>query len=447
MKIAKPMASRLHGGAWREAVSAHGPVATSRLGYDDVTALPDRVSVMSPGWGATTESMSKSHTSPSCPFNQYLQIGVLIETSLAAGRDMLAGIAEYVRRHDQWIIFKYAHDIDKPPPPWFQQWRCDGIIVRLNNARIAKALEDREVPIVDVQGVYDRDRYPLVHTDNVAIGQLAAEHFQQRGFASFGYFGLKDENWSVERHESFAACVKEMGFECGCLTWTNRYENRSSMPEQMALIGNWLRTLQLPTAVFVCNDTRALILRDAALSAGFAVGRDIAILGVGNDEAFCETPTPALSSIDADHRKVGYEAAHLLDRMMKGKPAPSQPVLIPPRDVVVRESTDFLAVQDDALRNALGYIRENATEGITVDDVAEACFMSRSVLQRRFRDHLNQTVHGFILQEKTRRAIRLIRDTNESIENIAHRTGFEYVQSLNKALRRLYGRSAGEYRQ
>jgi LacI family transcriptional regulator len=419
---------------------------------DDIAVVP-APDMREPGWTggvwSASASSSKSRmrrTKGHAPVRRMPQVGVLIETSLAAGRDMLAGIAEYVRRHEQWIIYMYPHDIDKPPPTWFRQWRCDGVIVRLHDARIAEAVLDKKKPVVDVLGVYDRGRYPLVHTDNTAIGRMAAEHFHQRGFISYGFFGLKDEYWSVERQESFTARVEEMGHTCASLAWSNRYERRSTLPDRMKLIGDWLRTLRLPAAIFVSDDPRALILRDAAMNAGFVTGRDIAILGVGDDRAFCEMPTPSLSSVDADHKRVGYEAAALLDAMMRGKAAPDSPVLVPPRDVVVRESTDFLAVPDEALQRALSFIRRHAVDGIGVDDVARACHMSRSVVQRRFREHLGQTIHDFILQEKTRHAIRLIRETNDSIENIARTAGFEYVQSLNKALRRLYGRSASDYR-
>ncbi len=378
--------------------------------------------------------------------NDLPRIAVLAETSLAAGRDILSGVSDYVRAHDQWIVYMYPHDIDKPPPSWFREFRCDGIIIRLHDERVAQAVLEKHVPVVDVLGVYNRGKYPLVHTDNRAIGRLAAEHFRDRGFVNFGYIGIDDEYWSCERQESFASRVKELGGQCSVLTWSNEYEATSDVQAQMKLITDWIRKQPLPLAIFVCSDPRALILRNSLFQAGYVIGRDVAVLGVGNDLAFCEMPSPSLSSIDANHRQVGYEAAALLDAMIKGAPAPQSPVLVKPLDIVVRESTDFLAVPDKELQMAINFIRQNATNGLSVDDVVEACCLSRSVLQRRFMKHLGQTVHDCILQEKTRRAIKMIRDTSESIENIAAATGFQYVQSLNKALRRLYGHSACDYR-
>lgn len=373
-------------------------------------------------------------------------VAALIETSLASGRDILTGISKYVRQHGPWMVYMTPHHINTPPPAWFRDWKGDGIIVRLHDAQIADAVQGKDAPVVDVLGMCGRQLYPLVHTDNQAVGRMAADHLRERGFVNFAYVGLSDENWSVERHEAYARRLRELGFDCKAMLWTNPSEKRLPFLKRVEHIRNWLLELPKPLSVFVCDDPRALFVRDAIQSAGLTVGGDVALLGVGNDSLLCSMFSPALSSIDANHERIGYEAAAMLDAMMKGEKNGPRTVLIPPRDVVVRESTDFLAVHDDTLRRAMDYIRQHAQEGIGVDEVVRACHASRSVIQRRFRINLNQSIHDCIAQERARRAIRLIRETNDSIENIAAASGFQYVQSLNKTLRRLYGHSAGDYR-
>jgi LacI family transcriptional regulator len=285
-----------------------------------------------------------------------------------------------------------------------------------------------------------------VHTDNRAIGRLAADHLRGQGFVNFAFFGIGDENWSNERHAAFAERLRDLGYDCARMAWSNRYERRTPLSKRIDRLANWLKAFDLPLAVFVCDDARALPVRDAIHAAGLTVGADVALLGVGNDRILCDISTPALSSIDADHQGVGYAAAAMLDATMKGRRVEKRSMLIAPREVVVRESTDFLAVHDEALRRALDFIRCHAIGGIGVHDVVKACHASRSVMQRRFRRHLGQSIHDAIAQEQARRAIRLIRETNDSIEKIAVSTGFAYVQSLNKVLKRLYGQSESRYR-
>jgi LacI family transcriptional regulator len=69
--------------------------------------------------------------------------------------------------------------------------------------------------------------------------------------------------------------------------------------------------------------------------------------------ARCNLADPPLSSVDLDTPNIGYEAAALLDRLIAGAPIPAQPVLLPPRGVVRRRSTDVLATDDRALAEAI----------------------------------------------------------------------------------------------
>ncbi len=373
-------------------------------------------------------------------------VAALVETSLAPGRDILKGISDYASQHGPWKLYLTPQHINTPPPDWFSAWQGDGIIVRLHDSQSAKAVADKNVPVVDVLGISTRHKYPIVHTDNNAIGRMAAEHFRERGFVNFAYVGLSDENWSSERQVAFRDRLLEEGFDSFAMLWQERSERQISFMNRVQQLATWLETLPLPLAVFVCDDLRTLVVRDAVQQIGLTVGGDVALLGVGNDSLICNLFAPALSSIDAGHYRVGYEAAALLNHLMKGGNSEPRRIMLPPRGVVTRESTDFVAISDEALRRALTFIRDNATRKIGLKDVVEVAQVSRSVIQRRFRKHLNRSIHQCIAEERARRAILMIRETGDSIENIALAVGFQYAQSLNKTLRTLYGRCASDYR-
>jgi LacI family transcriptional regulator len=44
--------------------------------------------------------------------------------------------------------------------------------------------------------------------------------------------------------------------------------------------------------------------------------------------------------------RIGFEAAALLDRMMKGEPAPANEMVINPKGVAIKRSTEVLAIED-----------------------------------------------------------------------------------------------------
>ena len=67
------------------------------------------------------------------------------------------------------------------------------------------------IPTVDLNDQVRGLGLPQIHSDHEAIARLAAEHLLERGFRHFAYFGFPVFEWSVRRHDAFAACVRARG--------------------------------------------------------------------------------------------------------------------------------------------------------------------------------------------------------------------------------------------
>jgi hypothetical protein len=120
-----------------------------------------------------------------------------------------------------------------------------------------------------------------------------------------------------------------------------------------------LERLPKPLAVFAFNDYDAAWLVDTCVFHKISVPDEVAILGVDNNEMVCVCLPVPLSSIQHDLERIGYEAAALLDRMLEGEAPPESPLLIPPKGIITRRSTDYSAVNNPQLRQALLFIREH----------------------------------------------------------------------------------------
>lgn len=371
---------------------------------------------------------------------------LLVETSLASGRDILRGIARYVRERGQWVLFHEPRGLDTRPPRWLAEWKGDGIIARIQSAALAEAVRAIGVPAVDVLGLVPGAGLPLVHVDDRAIARLAAEHLLERGFRHFGFYGLSSENWSLRRRDAFCQYVTGRGGTVSVYERPRLEGDGARWAEREQELLRWLRALPKPAGVMVCSDQLGLGFLEACRQAGVAVPEEIAVVGVDNDDALCEIAYPPLSSVWPAHQRVGYEAAALLDRLMAGEPPPPQPVLVPPLAVVTRRSTDVLAVSDPRLARALQIIRERACQGLGVDEVARAAGLSRSVLQRRFRAVLGRTVHQAILEVRIQRACQLLRETDLPIAQVAEEAGFHHQEYLGAVLKKRTGKTPAQIR-
>jgi len=108
---------------------------------------------------------------------------------------------------------------------------------------------------------------------------------------------------------------------------------------------------------------------DACKRAGFVVRDQVAVIGMENDELVCDMANPPLSSVIMSAEKAGYEAAALLDRMMRSRtpwetnPAIPKLVTIEPLGIATGRSTDIQAHEDAIVAKAIRFIRENACHG------------------------------------------------------------------------------------
>ncbi len=372
------------------------------------------------------------------------KVALLIETSNAYARGLLEGIVAYQREQRPWSLHLAEHGRGDKPPAWLADWDGDGIIARVENAAIARALRPLRLPIVDVSAARLLPSLPWFETDDAAVAQMGYEHLRERGFRNFAYCGDPRFNWSNWRQEHFERAVRAEGGSFFAYTLAGAAAGGGDEPEAIA---HWLRKLPKPVAVMACYDLRGQQVLDACRRLAIPVPDEVAVIAVDNDALLCELAHPPLSSVIPNTRRTGYEAAALLDALMAGGQARGETHLIPPLGVATRQSTDVLAIEDPHVSRAVRFIREHACDGINVQDVLRAVPQARRLLEARFRKLLGRTPHAEILRVQLQRVKQLLTETDLTIEVIAERTGFAHSEYLSVVFRREVGLPPGRYRE
>ncbi len=376
-------------------------------------------------------------------------VALIVETSTAYGRAILSGISQYVREHGPWTVYIEQRSLQDAAPPWLARWDGDGIIARASTPKSARQLLKTGVPTVDLNDQVRGLGLPQIHSDHAAIARLAAEHLLERGFRHFAYFGFPVFEWSVRRQEAFTAhvlaagCQIHEGLPARRVSWSHQ---QASWEDEIEGVAQWIKKLPKPLGIMAGNDIRGIQMLDACRRAGVAVPEEVAVVGVDNEELVCLLAYPPLSSVIPDAFRVGYEAAELLSLMMDGGRVTEMLRSIPPVSVATRQSSDVTAIANPLLASAMQFIRESACDGISVDDVLDRLNVSRSMLQRLFRNELGQTILGAITAARMQRVKQLLGETDLSLTDIADRAGFAYVEYLSTSFRRQTGQSPSEFR-
>jgi LacI family transcriptional regulator len=387
------------------------------------------------------------------------RVALLIETSHGSARETLRGILAFVNESGvRWQLDHEPRRLESGPPTWLRRWRGAGILSRCHCPKAMAAIVDTGLPAVELLGVARDPAVPLVVGDERATGRLAVDHLVACGLRSFAFVGAKGKYWSDNRRAGFRAALEAEGHDCHVFEFPQH--QRLAVPPEARLrrLAAWLRQLPQPVGIMAANDQYAGFTAAACHIAGIDVPDEAAIIGVDNDEVFCELAAPPLSSVIVDQFTMGYEAAKLLAAIMAGggpprpdarrgrTPADWVAIEVPPRGIVERRSTDFQSAADADVAAALRHIRAHYHGPLTVGHVADRLQMSRATLVRRFTAVLGHGFHHELISARVREAKRLLAGSDLSLEAVSARSGFVYPQQMHRVFRRRLGVSPAAYR-
>ena len=367
------------------------------------------------------------------------KVGILVDFAGGYGRSVLHGVMHFAQFA--------ARDWEFAMPPMYRLSRTgrldpqqlDGVIAMLHDARSAAPFQQAGVAVVNTARTLSLDRLQSarlhsVLPDDEAVGRMAYRYFRERGFTQFAFCGHPTGDWSLARQHAFADAARGDGFECAATVHADEVPAR------------WVASLPKPTAILAANDRYSWYAVDACRIAGKKIPDDVAILGVDNDELTVAMSRPALSSIELPGFRIGEEAAAMLAALMAGKRVSPVPRLLPPESVISRASTDVLAMDDEAVVQALRFIRESASRAITIDDVLDAVPLGRRSLERRFRQALGRSLLDEIRQVHIDRAKRLLCDTALDMPVIARESGFASAVRFSTVFHQVVGMSPTAFR-
>jgi LacI family transcriptional regulator len=372
---------------------------------------------------------------------------ILVESDYAAvWRDLLDGIALYIQeRRAPWELLCVTSE---ELPAAIAQ-RPDGALCTLHRSQAGVLRQLRRAGIPGVNMFRDVfPALPSVLSDHRAIGRAAATYFLDRGFRKFAFLG-PDRDWSQQRADGFREFLRKAGYRAAeAQPNVNVGHYRSvSNDRTLRMLHRWLDGLSKPVAILAAADFVARPLLQACREHGWNVPEEIAVLGVDNDVAICELAPVSLSSIPQNLHRIGFESARLLDGIMSGRRYPARPVFIPPRQLVVRRSTDTFAFADTEIARIMQMIHKNPAGLPTMKDILQEVSLSRQWVDRRFKASVGRTVSEEIRRAKLQHARSLLAHTHLPVSEISRRCGFPHAENFARFFRNVVGSSPREFRE
>ena len=381
------------------------------------------------------------------------RVVLVLRMSGAAGRDILSGIFHFTRSHPHWHTRLFQMPSEFTPENFLAEKAngLDGIIASEpgpdETARLVCA-SDTPVSFIGDPGPIlgmRESHISFTRNDDVFIGHMGARYLVSHGaHRSYGFVPTtSSQYWSDSRLKGFADELAARNI----VPHVFRSPGAAGSKEDLAALADWIAALPKPAAIMTAWDTRATQVLNICKSVRIKIPKQVAVLGVDNDELLDESSDPPLSSIMPDHEKLGFVAARELERLMSASKRKSPtPFLARPIKVVECESALAVSPAAHLLTRATDFIRKNATKGIRVEDVAKFLGVSRRLADLRFQQFSGETINETITTCKLEAVKKLLATTTRPIKIVSEACGYSDLAYLKTLFKRRYGCTMRDWR-
>ena len=374
------------------------------------------------------------------------RVALLIPAWSDYGRGLIEGVWEYAQQHGPWLIEMQPGEPDENTD-MPRGWSGDGVIASIHTRRRAAKLRALGVPVVNVSGsVREGVDFPRVTSDAHAVMRMAVSHLREKGLKNLAFCGEPQRPFIDFWTDAYRKVMADDGMEAVTYQPSSRIGPKAGLETRQNDRRRWIESLPKPVGIIGWATGICRHLAIACTECNIKVPEEVAILSLETEDLLGRVVHPPLSGVDIPIRRIGYEAAAQLDRLLRGETASPHEIHLPPLGVTTRQSTDLVACADPQVQQALRFIRDHAHEGIDVRAVLKAVPMARRSLERRFHDLLGRSPADEIRRVKINKVRELLDTTNLSIPEIAEACGYKYVEHMIPVFKKHHGNTPSRYR-
>ncbi len=366
--------------------------------------------------------------------------------ALSLGHEIGEGFFDYAQTQTNWdVTCSTLSEVLEGIDHWHD---LDGLVISSDPRKKHSTILNRSFPMVINYWMPENPELAQVDVDPAATGSLAADYLLTANYRRLAALSFHPKHMLAHtaRIEAFAEQCHQQNQPCELF-----------IPEDISLRGDlsdhlsasilaWIRSGDLPVAIFCSADPTAHSLLRILHKNGLHVPDDVAVLGCENDGKICRGSFPSLSSVHLPYRQVGFESARLLDALITGRTPKNRQIFLPPETVTERMSTSLFATSDAQIHRAIEFIRRHACENVSVHDVARHAGLTLDTLQHRFKQEIGHGPSKELQRMRLEKAKEMLRNTDLPLEEIAEATGYKTAHYLSRAFKEKTGKTARKYR-
>ena len=353
--------------------------------------------------------------------------------------DALASIPNIKKRY-RFLSMPYNSTTD--PVPDIQRFNPAGIITSIGADSVdSQPIADFGIPVVNIS-LSERDGFMSLFVDPNSTAEMVIRHALGTRFKKLTYLSIACMSGQIQIQGELLkkhALKANMDFIHQTI---HHFESKMTLPEWMDKNADFITHLKKEnqrTLYFTGYDELADHLLRLMKHLDIPVPQSAGILGRGNLNN-SKLSDPGISTLKWPWVNLANTAIEMLKK-------PSGDRRIPSGEVLIRESTTQIDHHENQwVFKVADMIERYGYEGLTPDQLAGFANVSKSTLERRYREIYATTPSVAIRKVQMRKALSLLRDSDMTIEGIAHSVGFKAARSFFRAFETEHGMTPTTWR-
>lgn len=347
-------------------------------------------------------------------------------------------------------------------------WKPDGILFQVDefDEPLLDYVRETKVPRVGLRALLGQEEEtPLILPDLADFGRQIGEHFVASNYRRICYVGPHSDytanaaNTHVRGLRRVAA-QSQVSLECIFPDQEESWRTLGLTFQESRSTG-WHRFWELgpalidhllaspgPVALFSAYVEPAMEFMEMVDERGIAIPHRIGMAAQTEDALNGAVTKVPLTCLVPNFERQGYEAAALLDQILKGLTVPKNfRKFIKASELFQRESSNQIVTADPLVREMMEHLRKHALRpDFTPTALADAFRRSLRLVQLRFHASLGRGVAEMIRECRTRRAADLILNSKIPMQQIVSDCGYSDHHQLARSIRKEFGKTPSELR-
>lgn len=242
-------------------------------------------------------------------------IGVIVpriaSNATAKGLDGLSPVIEEAGKH---VLLANSHQDPAKEIEYiarFNQKRVEGILLYATHldTTLVEAIKRSVAPVILIGQDGSLFNIPSIIYDDVSVGFSAGQRLLEAGAKNIGFIGVNEEDVAVDqcRFQGLTQYLQHAQQSAPLFHSHGEFSIESGFAQTKQLLTDWPQL----DGLFCATDRIAIGAMRAIAETNKVVGKDIKLLGVGNDE-LAAVSMPSLSTFNYSFDLTGKKAAQML---------------------------------------------------------------------------------------------------------------------------------------